>query len=103
MFASTPRTRASARWRFSTSNNKTWNSFKETEEENAAQALKKARTTFEALSPEHQHGLMQYYGEDLNFYLEIALSLRLAQRFLPGPARIETPSQPLSGSPDVGY
>ncbi|KAJ5250911.1 hypothetical protein N7489_001321 [Penicillium chrysogenum] len=42
------------------------------QEENAAQAVKKARTTFEALSPEHQHGLMQYYGEDLNFYLEIA-------------------------------
>ncbi|KAJ6184978.1 hypothetical protein N7519_006279 [Penicillium mononematosum] len=46
--------------------------FSRDQEENAAQAAKKARTTFEALSPEHQHGLMQYYGEDINFYLEIA-------------------------------
>ncbi|KAJ5457082.1 hypothetical protein N7530_012356 [Penicillium desertorum] len=47
--------------------------FSRDQEDNAAQAVKKARTTFEALSPEHQHGLMQYYGEDLNFYLEVAI------------------------------
>ncbi|OQE26924.1 hypothetical protein PENFLA_c006G00449 [Penicillium flavigenum] len=47
--------------------------FSRDQEENAAQAVRKARTTFEALSPEHQHGLMQYYGEDLNFYVEIPI------------------------------
>ncbi|CAG8902972.1 unnamed protein product [Penicillium egyptiacum] len=47
--------------------------FSQDQEDNATQAVKKARTKFEALSPEHQHGLMQYYGEDLNFYLEIAI------------------------------
>ena len=43
------------------------------QEENAARAARKARTTFESLSPAHQHDLMQYYGEDLNLYLDIAI------------------------------
>lgn len=47
--------------------------FARDQDEKAAQAVQKAQTTFEALSPEHKHGLMQYYGEDLSFYLEIAI------------------------------
>lgn len=53
--------------------------FAREQEENTAQAVQKAQTAFEALSPEHQHGLMQYYGEDLNFYLEIAIPLDLSR------------------------
>lgn len=47
--------------------------FARDQEESADQAVQKAQTTFEALSPEHQHSLVQYYGEDLSFYLEIAI------------------------------
>ncbi|KAJ5199646.1 hypothetical protein N7491_009556 [Penicillium cf. griseofulvum] len=47
--------------------------FAQDQEENTNQAVQQAQRTFEALSPEHQNGLMQYYGEDLRFYLEIAL------------------------------
>ncbi|CAG8226559.1 unnamed protein product [Penicillium nalgiovense] len=60
--------------------------FSQDQEENSAQAVKITRTTFEALSPEHQHGLVQYYGEDLNFYLEIAIP----------PDLLRTPSIPLN-------
>lgn len=45
--------------------------FSRDQDNSAAQAVQKARSAFEALSPEHQHCLMQYYGEDLGFYLEI--------------------------------
>jgi hypothetical protein len=48
------------------------------QEGNTNQAVQKAQRTFEALSPEHQHGLMQYYGEDLRFYLEITIPLDLS-------------------------
>ncbi|KAJ5606991.1 hypothetical protein N7537_003610 [Penicillium hordei] len=51
--------------------------FARDQEESADQAVQKAQTTFEALSPEHQHSLVQYYGEDLSFYLEIAIPLDL--------------------------
>ncbi|CAI7611850.1 unnamed protein product [Penicillium glandicola] len=53
--------------------------FARDQEENASQAVQKAQTTFEALSPEHQHGLMLYYGEDLNFYLDIAIPPDLSE------------------------
>ncbi|KOS38253.1 hypothetical protein ACN38_g10921 [Penicillium nordicum] len=48
--------------------------FARDQEERADQAVQKAQTAFEALSPEHQNSLIQYYGEDLSFYLEIAIS-----------------------------
>ncbi|KAJ5951830.1 uncharacterized protein N7479_010243 [Penicillium vulpinum] len=47
--------------------------FLQDQKKNAGQAVQKAQATFEALSPEHQHGLLQYYEEDLRFYLEIAI------------------------------
>ncbi|CRL29573.1 unnamed protein product [Penicillium camemberti] len=47
--------------------------FARDQEESADQAVQKAQMTFEALFPEHQHSLMQYYGEDLSFYLETAI------------------------------
>ncbi|KAJ5969796.1 hypothetical protein N7501_006044 [Penicillium viridicatum] len=47
--------------------------FARDQEESAEQAVQKAQMTFEALPSEYQHSLMQYYGEDLSFYLEIAI------------------------------
>ncbi|KGO43964.1 hypothetical protein PEX1_047370 [Penicillium expansum] len=57
--------------------------FARDQDESAAQAVQKAQTTFEALSTENQHGLMQYYGEDLSFYLEIDIPPDLSRTASP--------------------